>query len=101
SGPEYLDGSSVDVGAAKTDGGCLALRRRPAEGGAKPPTAALTEDRCCERLGERRARPRSGRARSSNTQQSKVDPNLSPHPYLWPCSAGNRALSRQRDPRSP
>jgi hypothetical protein len=38
----------------RADGGCLALRSRPAEGGSKPPTTALVSDRCGERRGKSR-----------------------------------------------
>jgi len=41
-------------GAVRVDEGCLALRNRPAEGGSKPPTTALAEDRCGERSGKSR-----------------------------------------------
>ena len=86
SGPEYLDGSPVDVGAVETDGGGLALRRRPAEGGFKPPTAALTEDRCCERRGRTSRQDRAAAELSSATlNRARSRPKLSPHPYLWPC----------------
>jgi len=44
----------TDCGAARVDGGCLALRSRPAEGGSKPPTTALVSDRCGERRGKSR-----------------------------------------------
>src|SRR5664280_2249980 len=37
-----------------TDGGCLALRSRRADGGSKPPRGALVNDRRLERRGKRR-----------------------------------------------
>jgi len=44
----------VGCGAVRRDGGCLALRSRPAGDGFKPPASALAEDRCGERRGKRR-----------------------------------------------
>ena len=44
----------ADCGAVRVDEGCMALRSRPAEGGFKPPTTALAEDRCGERRGKSR-----------------------------------------------
>lgn len=49
-----IDGGLADCGAVRVDGGCMALRSRPAEGGFKPPTTALAEDRCGERCGKSR-----------------------------------------------
>jgi hypothetical protein len=49
-----VDGGLADCGAARVDEGCVALRSRPAEGGFKPPTTALAEDRCGERRGKSR-----------------------------------------------
>src|SRR5450756_1692162 len=37
-----------------SDGGCLALRSRRADGGSKPPRGALVNDRRLERRGKRR-----------------------------------------------
>ena len=48
------DGELIVCGAVRVDEGCMALRSRPAEGGFKPPTTALAEDRCGERRGKRR-----------------------------------------------
>lgn len=50
----------TDCGAVRRDGGCLALRSRPAGDGFKPPTSALAEDRCGERRGKRRDEIASG-----------------------------------------
>jgi hypothetical protein len=48
------DGGLAGCGAVRVDEGCMALRSRPAEGGSKPPTTALAEDRCGERRGKSR-----------------------------------------------
>src|SRR4030095_1927682 len=48
------DGGLAHCGAVRADEGCMALRSRPAEGGFKPPTTALAEDRCGERCGKSR-----------------------------------------------
>ena len=45
---------SAGCGAVRRDGGCQALRSRPAGDGFKPPASALAEDRCGERRGKRR-----------------------------------------------
>ena len=49
-----VDDGLADCGAVRGDEGCVALRSRPAEGGFKPPTTALAEDRCGERRGKSR-----------------------------------------------
>ena len=48
------DGGPGDCGSLRGDGGCMALRRRPAGGVAKPPAGALAEDRGAERCGKSR-----------------------------------------------
>ena len=50
-------------GAVRVDEGCMALRSRPAEGGSKPPTTALVEDRCGERCGKSRGSTLAGVSR--------------------------------------
>ena len=52
--PGLVRGRRVGCGAVRRDGGCLALRSRPAGDGFKPPASALAEDRCGERRGKRR-----------------------------------------------
>ena len=52
--PGLVRARCVGCGAVRRDGGCLALRSRPAGDGFKPPASALAEDRCGERRGERR-----------------------------------------------
>ena len=48
------DGEPGDCGSLRGDGGCMALRRRPAGGVVKPPAGALAEDRGAERRGKSR-----------------------------------------------
>ena len=51
------------------DEGFVALRRRPAEGDAKPPRAALAEDRCGERLRKRRRESRQAGIRKASVSE--------------------------------
>ncbi|CAI7973508.1 hypothetical protein FRAHR75_1060002 [Frankia sp. Hr75.2] len=62
-GGAVSDGLLTSCGAVRVDGGCLALRGRPAEGGFKPPAAALVEDRCGERRGKSRGSTPAGVSR--------------------------------------
>lgn len=85
------------------DEGFVALRSRPAEGGSKPPSAALAEDCCGERRGKRRRKRRQVGIRKTNAvevskaKQMASKPGCSPHPGM--SLAGVRLLARWRPAR--
>ena len=102
-----VDGGPAEGGAVEAMEVVLALWSRPAGGGPKPPTGALAEDRCAERVGKGAARLRQvwvgkmsdGRESSAVDVSKRSQMTSEPGSHLCPgMSLGDTRLPPGRRP---